>query len=1033
MRNSSRPANVLECSEEKFNQGILFFSNRVERLFNRLKENLFSPGSSPFAKRLLVIPSQAIGNWIRLSLAADPATQIAGGFQTLFLRQAVEKLSSISSFPMDLLQLTFKIENALQQNMITQTDHPLWQPLIRYLKGSEKRLVSLARHLAPLFARYGVYGKAACAKWEKTPLNWQEALWQQIALEWDYPIRAFHSSREPVLDKDLTVHLFCFSHIAPLDFAFFQKVAAERPVFFYQLSPCQEFWSDLPTERGAYALDELYLDNRHPLLTNLGKVGKQMARLIEESDWQAIEDYEEPIGNTQLERLQQDLLFLQNTEDVLEDDSLQVHSATTPLREIEIIHNILLSIVEKEKIEPKDIMVMAPDITVYAPYIRSVFRDILDYQIMDMPLMAINGELEGLLLLLDLEMKRWSAPSVYSVLKHPLFREKQRWSEEDALQIHGWIRASGIRWGFNAKHRDALLAKRHCQRGIAQEGSTWEEGIGRLLESLAIGGIGLTEGKLLGEMAAALYSIQRFLADFYGSLTLPMHAWIARLKQLVENYFACSEERQVLFSRLDAFANAAPAERLYPFQTVELLLRNWISQESATVRSHSLQAVRFCSLLPMRAIPAKVICLIGMNHDAFPRRDQLQSLDLLKTCDSDYYPGRTDFDRYLFLEALLSARRKLIVTYQGRNPLDHSIQPPSILISQILPFVAKKQQVVHPARSYDPRYFDGSNSQLVNFSQKDKEMAECLTPLDKKLPSLFTLSSSAAPLPEGHVVIEVTDLVRCLSDPLKHYLKKACGVALQDEKELLAEENFSLSPLQLARSRTRLLTHSLEEAIQKEECFPFGVFGELAFKQLVKESEFLDQSLKGARGEAFDLITHQKESVLDKKGVWRMPACHISLSSKLTISITGRLNGVFSEGLLAMEKFRWRGALKIWPLFLILRASRLPEGFKAEKVIFARSGEAKERFFDDPEPFLKELVEYYFQSMHVPSPLYPDWIAAFLQNDAATLEKALSGRIYDPGLNWALREREPFDCVQMIEKWGPWAKRLYGALEDAWF
>lgn len=1014
--------NILATSE---NQSTFFFSNRVDRLFDLLKENLFPPGSSPFSKRLIVIPSQAMENWIRLRLASDPEIQIACGFEVLFLRQAVESLST-PSFSLDPLQLTLKIEQKIYEKIESRL--PLWEPLSRYLRGKKGRHISLSNHLATLFTRYGVYGGRACSKWEKNPENWQQALWQEIAKEWKYPLKTYQETLE--IKSDLQVHLFCFSHIAAIDLSFFQKISNQVPVFFYQLSPCQEFWSDLPSERGAFAINELYLEERHPLLANLGKVGKQMARLIEESEVMTVEEYEEPEGKTQLERLQGDLLYLSPSDEVLEDDSIQVHNATTPLREIEILHNLLLAALQQEDMEPKDIIVMAPDITLYAPFIRAIFNGVIDYQIMDMPLQANNAQLEGLFLILNLEKERWSAPSVFRVLKHPLFKSRRLWSEEDLLNIHTWIRQSGIRWGFNAQHKGHLLNLRHCEKGAEEEGSTWEEGFGRLLEGLALtDGMNLTEAELLGDVAASLYGLRADLKELYLATCSPLLDWTCWLKKLMEEHFAFSDEREALFLKLDKFANAGTVERTYCFETVELLLRQWLSQESATIRSHSLQTVRFCSLLPMRAIPAKIICLIGMNHETFPRKDKLQSLDLLKNCEEgDYYPTRTDFDRYLFLEALLSARQKLILIYQGRNALDHAIQPPSILISEILPYVHKTQQIIHPARSYDPSYFDGTKASLFNFSRRDAAMAKSLSTTKGKLPSLFTITPSPPPLPEGTITIDLVDLIRCLRDPLKHYLKMSCGVVFREEKEMLAEENFTLSPLQLAKSRKILLTQPLTETIRQEENFPLGPFGKLAARQLEKESA----SLEGMFGATFAFIAHQKTAQLDEKGVWRLPAPIIELSSKLTVYLTGRLEGILPNVLCALEKKNWRGALKIWPQFLLLSASKLPNDFTAMSVLFVRTGEKKNRFFENPEPFLHTLIEYYFWSMHTPSPLYPDWILPFLKNDPIALEKALESKLYDPVLKWALREREPFHSGEMIDRWHMWAKRLYQELNDAW-
>jgi len=224
--------------------------------------------------------------WIRMHLAQK--LNVAAGITTSFLDHAIHKLFEMERFPSK-LELTLHIEHEIGQ---IKED---WEPLKHYIRGKEKRIVSLAKQLASLFIRYGIYGNAACAEWEKEPKNWQEDLWKRVFKTWSYPLRML-----PTLKKKggmASIHLFSFSHIPPLYFHFFQQLSS---VHFYQLSPCQEFWSDLSTQ--------------HPLLTHFGRVGRKMARLVEESDLMTDEVYQPSEKQTGLHRLQRELLFLKQEE-----------------------------------------------------------------------------------------------------------------------------------------------------------------------------------------------------------------------------------------------------------------------------------------------------------------------------------------------------------------------------------------------------------------------------------------------------------------------------------------------------------------------------------------------------------------------------------------------------------------------------------------------------------------------------------------------------------------------------------------------
>lgn len=283
-----------------FKQGELFFSNSVEVLFEHLKLNLFSEDTHPFSQRVLISPSSAMQQWIQMQLATS--LSIAGGIMPTFLNKAIEILTdrlfeaSHTQFFPSQLELFLRIEHEIDQTYTSQDK--IWEPLCKYLEGKQHRKTALASHLAKQFIRYGIFANRAAHDWETNPSNWQEALWAKIFNDWDYPLRNLLSLKpKQTMPADLSVHLFACSHLSPLHFHFFCTVSHYVPVYFYHLSTCQEFWS---------GLDE----STPPLLENLGKVGRAMARQIEESDLLTEESYLEFGGKTQLKQLQRGLLHI---------------------------------------------------------------------------------------------------------------------------------------------------------------------------------------------------------------------------------------------------------------------------------------------------------------------------------------------------------------------------------------------------------------------------------------------------------------------------------------------------------------------------------------------------------------------------------------------------------------------------------------------------------------------------------------------------------------------------------------------------
>lgn len=535
-----------EVKEEKnfgIKKGGLFSSNSVEVLFEHLKVNLFPEATiDMFSERLLLAPSLGMQQWIQMQLASSLA--ISCGFTTTFLNKGVnilrEKMfcSQRDYFLPTKLELFLRIVHEIEQ--IYSSSDPLWQPLVTYVQGKELRQIALAKHLTQLFERYGIYANRASLAWETSPSNWQEALWAKIFQEWDYPQRVLLECQGKETIPELSVHLFAFSHLSPLHFYFFCKVSRYVPVYFYQLSPCQEFWSDLPLD--------------HPsLLGSMGKVGREMAKLVERSDTSTEEAYIIFGGNTQLKQLQRDLLTLQTADQILDDDSIQVHVSTTPHQEIENLYRLLNSLLAAGGIEPKDVIVMAPQISFYAPYIQSIFGKEIEYQIADMPMQQSHLLVGGLFLLLDLEKKRWSAPAVLELFDHPLFCKKHALSEEDLLQIKTWVQKTGARWAIDGEHRISLLKKGHCQKNVMDATATWMESFGHLIEELALSSaperINLHQAETLGNFIVLIKALYADLKALDTQKTL--QGWVAFLKQLVETYFIFSDDSETFFAGLE--------------------------------------------------------------------------------------------------------------------------------------------------------------------------------------------------------------------------------------------------------------------------------------------------------------------------------------------------------------------------------------------------------------------------------------------------------------------------------------------------
>lgn len=970
--------------------------------------------------------------WVYLSLAKQ--LPVVAGITPLYLDQAIDYLSK------EFFVSKEKEKKASDIEIILEIFEFLSHPANESLLNGQKFSFASCRHLALLFKRYGIYGKTHL-KWEKEPKDWQEHLWRHLASQFSYPKRFFESLEEKSADIDLSVHLFGFNHLSQLHFSFLDKLSKKIPIFFYHLSPCAEFWSDALSDKEAKRFfskkrfnEELqitweeYLEDHHPLLSNLGKMGRELASLVEDSEWPCIENYEAPLSleKTQLRVLQNDLLFLtQSQETSCEDLSIQIHVSSTKYREIQNLYNTLYYLIGEKNLEPKDVIVMAPDITSYVPYIKTYFGKEIPFRIADIPLSTQDEEILALFKLLSLQEKRWSFSSVISLFSDPLFMAKQGWGSDEITLIKNWGKKAEICWGVNLEHVSQLL-----KYPFSDEGATWEAGFKRLynsflfLEERASEMVNIVESKLLGELTFLIYSLYDDLAPLYDeSFAFSLSEWMEYLKTLYESYFFFQEGN--LIEKLDALS--LPSKK-HSFVTLWPLIKEQLEEERITIHRHQLQSVTFCSLLPMRAIPAKVVCLIGMDHGSFPRKETLAFLDLLqKEKSKDYYPTRYDFDRYLFLEALLSARDYFILSYVGKGA-DHSEVLESSVISELLRAVEVKNIVFHPDASFDQRYFDRTHPLLKNASQHDFETAEHMFSPKKRVSFLPKLSlEKSISVPEGDHIIDLDFLRRLSRYPISFFLEKNFGITFKDN-EKKDEEPFLLSHYHLGKARKLLTQKSLPnvvETLKKKGGLPLGHFHDLTTFRLAKEEEQMrPYSLK-----KMTFSFHQKEEEYDEEG-WRCPPLIFSYGEKRKIYFVGKIESIANDALFTFEKCHFAAAVRHFFDFIILNyASQNVKGLQPYKMVFGKDQKEKETFFSSPLPYLKSIVEYYFSALENPSPLLPEWIDPILKRDSEKLNALFEKeKPYDVGASWALREP-----IFLCENWARLADHLYKDMKDAWF
>jgi exodeoxyribonuclease V gamma subunit len=511
-------------------------------------------------------------------------------------------------------------------------------------------------------------------------------------------------------------------------------------------NPCEHYWADIVADKDLLRAERSRQKRRdgmpadlseermhlhaHPLLAAWGKQGRDFIGLLDEHDdevaragyqghfgaiGQRIDLFDTPPeAGSLLEQLQDDIRDLRPLAETRErwsdldpkrDDSIRFHIAHSPQREVEILNDALLASFNADAtLTPRDIIVMVPDIDTYAPHIQAVFglvdRDDprhIPYSVADQGRRATDPLVQALEKLLDLPQSRLAVSDLLDLLEVPALRRRFGIAEDQVPRLHRWIRGANIRWGLHAEQRASLDLPAQSHPAAPH---TWLFGLRRMLLGYAVGGSAAWQGiepfEEIGGLDAALLGPLVQLIDrldaTWRTLREPatVGTWCMRLRTLLADLFAAEESAEAytllqLETALQDWQEACDEAALEETLPLSVVGDHWLSQldEGGLSQRFFAGAVTFATLMPMRAIPFRMVCLLGMNDGDYPRTQVPTDFDLM---GRDYRPGdrsRREDDRYLFLEALLSARERLHLSWVGRSITDNSLRPPSVLVGQL--------------------------------------------------------------------------------------------------------------------------------------------------------------------------------------------------------------------------------------------------------------------------------------------------------------------------------------------------------------
>ncbi len=830
-------------------------SERADRLVEALGDVLVETLADPLEPEVVAVPTRGVERWLTQRLShrlgdAGAGDGICANLRFPFPGSLVGEATAAACDlgPGDDPWRPERAVWPLVELVDEMADDPDLAPLTAHLRattpsdGEPDRLrrFSALRHVADLFDHYGVHRPEMVRAWcEGAGGGWQAHLWRLLRARVGVasPAERYATAADRLAGAPELVGLparFCLfgltrlpaSHLEVL-----QGLAEARDVHLLLLHPSAALWDALAPHAAACraglarSADPTARLPANPLLRSWGRDSREMqlvlgGRGVTEAVHHPL-DLPVPATARVLRTIQDavrgdlappgepsrrstDPAAPLDARPVLDpaDRSLQVHACHGRARQVEVVRDAVSHLLAADPtLEPRDVVVLCPDIEAFAPLVQAVFGTgdtdgaaRLRVRLADRSLRQTNQLASVAASLLELGGGRATASEVLDLAARPAVARRFLFDQDELSTLEEWVAVAGVRWGIDSEHR------RRWKLG-AVGANTWQSGLDRLLLGSAMGGPatlwgdtvpldGVTGGAvdLAGRWAEMLSRLGFVLAGLRDPQ--PLRAWAETLalgSELIAAAAPGEEWQQAELRRLlaGAVAEAGPRAEtvLTRAEAASLLAARLAGRPTrANFRTGDLTV---CTLVPMRSVPHRVVVLLGMDDGVFPRPAPSDGDDLLlehpEVGDRD---ARAE-DRQLLLDALLAATDHLVVTYAGRDERTNRPRPPAVPVAELLDVVdasfrrddgrpARESVVVeHPLHSFDERNFrPGGPGRDGAWGFDPVDLAGARSARLRQ-PAPEWLPEPLPPLAER--VVPLGDLVRFFEHPVRAFLRSRLG------------------------------------------------------------------------------------------------------------------------------------------------------------------------------------------------------------------------------------------------------------------
>ncbi|MDR8391585.1 exodeoxyribonuclease V subunit gamma [Aliifodinibius sp. S!AR15-10] len=1025
---------------------------QLEILANQLIE-LYNdqPLEDPLAQEILVVQNHGMAQWLSTRIARKSG--IAANLKFEFPAERVWDLYRCmdedipKDLPSDREPMTWTLYQLLQNVPRKSPFLSVWN-YMRDTDGQWNALKAwkLANRVGDLFDQYLIYRPGMIKKWEREDRigyganeAWQSALWRELnkiwddsftEIQWNYRA-AIHSDFLKLLkNNELStdelpqrITLFGLSGLPPSSIEVFMNLSKLIDIHWFWMNPGDDSaFMELAESWGGEGKEFLDLFKEHASKAGISVPAEK------KPEFNGLNTSHTPDLFDQLK----DPTF--NAEGPNID--IQVHSCHSPLREVEVLHNNLLDFFEKNPdLQPDDILVLCPNITLYAPFIEAVFsttekeQPAIPHHIVE-DHTGLRKEVFNIFAkLLTLLDSRFKVTEVLDLLSARVIRQRFDISEDELERLQNWIKGTNVRWGLSGEDKQQLELP-----GTAR--FTWMAGLDRMMLGFAtdiedevfqeiypFSEIESSEdADLLGKLSRFVNALQE--ARRRSRKAKSPKAWEALLRSWITDFIPSDQKYYHAYQGLNALIDGmqgatglAGFQEDLQFPVLVDYLENKLMGE-AVRGGYFGHGITFSGLEQMRNIPFKVIGMIGMDNEAFPRNKVSPDFDLMTQAPKPGDRLQRNDDRYLFLETLHSAQELFYLSYVGQSNRDDSSRPPSVMITELIDYLREEYGidrneilVKHPLQAYSKRYFYGEDPALFSYSPTAFEIQSQLSSgSDSDKIAFLTSEERLSEADESFKNISVDELVRFCVHPARFLVQQRLGIQFYGE-DLISEdrEPFELDGLSGYKLGEELLMRRLhdkdigafEPIAQARGMLPEGWPGRQEFEEKVDEITEFSTALR-------QLLSTPK---LDRK--------EVSLEFG-EFHLTGVLEDLYSDYQLFFRYgvLRPKDLLRQWIYHLVLLETQGENSLRDTLLVTKKDDQPAYTLFSKvPDPFekLDALVHLYWEGLHKKIPLFTDSSYAFAEellvkskDEERALRKANNKweSSWNPGLN---EKENPFN------------------------